>query len=193
MDKTIHTDYTPGMATLIAPPSPHEELSDLCELLGSQGAVARFIGRESVQVSRWRKPEAEIRPTTAVLIDGAWNAVCLIAELVGRDHVARVVYQRWPVLGHRSPADYVREGRPDDLIDALREAAGNGTAVKAAPENDELVAWFAGNFDASALAPPTLERVQLDDDEEDEEAAPARFSDAWRGGRAISSDRWFRS
>jgi DNA-binding transcriptional regulator YdaS (Cro superfamily) len=195
MDKTLNTSYGLVMST-IAPPSPKEELSLLCEFLGSQGAVARFIGREATQVSRWRKAEAEIRPTTALLIDGAWNAVCLISDIVGREEVRWVVHQRWPVLGHRSPAEFVREGRPDELISALREAAGNGHAVEstAVDEDDEIVAWLADSLDPTAAAAATpLERSELDDDEDDDEAAPARFSEAWRGGRAISSDRWFRS
>jgi hypothetical protein len=179
------------MSTLLSPPAPHEELNELCLLLGSNGAAARFLGRERVQIGRWLKPGAEIRPGSAGLIDEAWNAACLIVELVGRERLPTAVHQRWPVLDYKSPAEYIHEGRPDELIAVLREAAATVAPEETGEaEDDELMAWFADSFVATA-APAPLEAIALEDDD-DELPAPI-LSEAWRGGGTMSSERWFRS
>lgn len=176
------------MSVLLSPPAPQQELRELCSLLGSNGAAARFLGRDRVQIARWLKPGAAIRASSAELIDEAWNAAQLIVELVGSDRLPSAVNQRWPLLDYRSPAELIHEGRPHELIAVLRDSAKDKQAV-AASDDDELIAWFADSYVATP-APAALEAVALENDEDEGEPVPA-LSDAWRGGGTMSSDRWF--
>jgi hypothetical protein len=176
------------MSTVLTPPTPAAELDELCVLLGSQGAVARFLGRQAIQVKRWREGDMPLRPGTVSLIGDAWSAVRLISRIGGSDQVGVLVEQRWPALGYRSPAQCVRDGATDELIELLLEGA-----KAAETSDDDFAAWLGAHVDPSVVAPAPLEAVALvdDDDDDDDQVVPS-LSTAWRGGGTMSSDRWFK-
>ena len=185
------------MAIALTPLPPQRELEELCTLLGSSGAAARFLGRQRAQIGRWRKGEVELRDDSVELIDGAWHVICLIDQLVGAAQVPAAVHQRWPLLNGQTPAQLLHD-RPDDLLQALRAAASDtiiGTAASAtSPDTDldeEIGDWFAGRLVANPDAPQPIVAMPEDADEDEEFTTPPRMlDDSWRGGRSMSSERW---
>jgi hypothetical protein len=178
--------------SVIAPPTTHQQFGELIDFFGSKRAVARYLGRDPALIERWEEQDS-FKPKTIVLIDGAWNAAWVLIEAVGRDRLAAVVHQRWPLLGRRTPAELVQTGQAGELLERLEAAASGKVGASGKDEADEALAnWFAENLtDGETHAP--LEMAMLDDDEEEEEAAPPMLSEAWRGGGTMSSERWFRA
>ncbi|MHB1244352.1 MAG: hypothetical protein ACYC1P_13280 [Gaiellaceae bacterium] len=176
------------MSSVLTPPSPSEELEELCVLLGSQGAVARLLGRDPNQVRRWRKGDSEIRPGTVGLIDDAWSAVHLLSGLVGREKVGTLVSRRWPALGYKSPAQCVQAGATETLLELLREGAQRDDTAN----EDDFATWLHHSISAEAVAAAPLDAAELDDDVDDSDRVARPMSTAWRGGSTMASDRWFK-
>jgi len=181
------------MSTVLTPPAPKDELDELCLLFGSTGAAARFLGRERAQIARWRKGTSNLHEDSIELIDVAWNAARLIVDLVGAERIGTVVHQRWSALDGRTPAECVRAGRPDDLLDVLRGATGVAVERDDRDVDEEIANWFAANLVAHPASPAPIPAADEDDDDDDEFATAAPLlDDSWRGGRSMSSDRWFK-
>lgn len=189
VDLAIDIWYSVAMSSVLTPPSPSQELEELCLLLGSQGAVARLLGRDPNQVRRWRQAETEIRPGTVMLIDDAWSAVHLLSGLVGREQVGTLVSRRWPALGYKSPAQCVQAGATESLLELLREGAQHAETAS----EDDFATWLQDALSTepvAAVAP--LGAAELDDDVDDSDRVARPMSTAWRGGSTMASDRWFK-
>lgn len=101
-----------------------EKVASLAEFLGSRRQLARSLGVDPAQVTRWSRGGAP-DPLNALRVD--------VLELV-LSELSRVyepmVSRRWldgvnPYLGDRRPIDVIRSGRPEELLAALRmERAG---------------------------------------------------------------------
>lgn len=177
--------------SLFIPPSPQQELDELCVLFGSQGAVARYLGRKPTLIGRWRhQHQSELRPQTVELIDDAWNVALSLLEVVGKDRLPSVVHQRLPALG-RTPAQLIKERRGTELLEAIStEPASPGEAIADEQDDEALAAWFASVLtgEAEVAAQDNVEEEEFDEPLERGEW----LSTAWRGGGTMSSDRWLR-
>jgi hypothetical protein len=178
--------------SLYAPPSPHEELDELCVLLGSQGAVARYLGRQPTLIWRWRRQPA-LRPQTVELIDEAWNVAHSLIEVVGRERLPDAVHQRWPSLGGRTPSQLIREHKGDEALAAIGGVATKRREAGAEDADDEAIADWLANVLMSAPAVAALSDSEEEEEEEEPDEPLERsewLSTAWRGGGTMSSQRW---
>lgn len=189
------------MSTLIAPPAPQQELDELVDRLGSQAAVARLLDREPVQIMRWRREEARLQPATVELIDGAWNAINLLAERVEPGRLETVVEQRWPGLGLRSPAQLIREREFETLFTALV----TGSAISPLRPVDEPVehvdedspeaffSWFGEQLSERQSEAASVIEDEADSEPDELELIGPSYTEAWRDGSAVSPARTRRS
>jgi hypothetical protein len=186
------------MAIALTPPAPRQELEELYSLLGSNGAVGRFVGRKREQISRWRKGGVELRPDSIELVDGAWQAICLINHLVAEEQLPAALHQQWSLLQGQTPAGLFQD-RPADLLETLRAAVEGEEAVVVTTAatntgdalDEEISEWFATNLVPNATVPAPVFAVADDEDDDELPVPPPRLDDSWRGGRSASSDRWF--
>ncbi|HUY25359.1 MAG TPA: hypothetical protein VMV09_08680, partial [Candidatus Saccharimonadales bacterium] len=102
------------MAIVLAP-SPQEELTQLKDLLGSQGAVASVIGKDPNQIWLWLHKTSGLQPASQRLVDDAWSVVTALARqgIAGSASLSRTLHLLQPALG-TSIARAICNGRAAD-------------------------------------------------------------------------------
>lgn len=102
-----------------------EKVASLAEYLGSQRQLARALGVDPAQVSRWRRG-LPTDPRNAERVDVLELVVSELVRLYEAPAARRWLEGANPHLGDRRPIDVVRSGRPEQLLVALRaERAGS--------------------------------------------------------------------
>ncbi|MGA9775786.1 MAG: hypothetical protein WBU92_07685 [Candidatus Dormiibacterota bacterium] len=108
------------MAIVLAP-SPQEELTQLKDLLGTQGAVASVLGKDPNQVWLWLHKTSDLQPASQRLVDDAWSVVTALARqgIAGSPSLSRTLHLLQPALG-TSIARAIRNGRAGDVLAVLK-------------------------------------------------------------------------
>lgn len=101
-----------------------EKIASLAEFMGSMRQVARSLGVDPAQVTRWSRGGAP-DPLNAQRVDVLELVLSELARLYEPAAARRWLEGTNPHLGDRRPIDVVHSGRPEELLVALRiERAG---------------------------------------------------------------------
>src|SRR4026209_594694 len=99
----------------------------LSKYFHSQRKLAAALGVSPAQVSRWRRGQG-IEPHTAERLDLLELVMSALLRLYEPETAEKWLFGFNPRLRHRRPIDVIRQGRPEELLAAIRQEQADSYA-----------------------------------------------------------------